>query len=121
MSVRTTLSAALILVGFRVYQADRLDTALQLLGTEQIDAVVLDVRIADSTGLRRSGLELLSFIRASAELAQLPAMIFTGDELSRSESLIAQTHGARVFYKPQGSAELIDHLATLLPAAAPEP
>jgi hypothetical protein len=82
-SVRTTVSAALTLVGFRV-----------------------------------AGLELLSFIRASADLAHLPAVIFTATELSRTEELVARTHGARVFYKPQGSAELVDHLATLLPAAA---
>ena len=120
-SVRTTLSAALTLVGFRVYQADRLDTALQRLGTDQIDAIVLDLHIPDSAGARRSGFELLTFIRASAELAQLPAMIFTGQELSRAEDLVARTHDARVFSKPQGSAELIDYLATLLPAAAAEP
>jgi CheY-like chemotaxis protein len=119
-SVRTTLSAALTLVGFRVYQADRLESALELLGTEQIDAIVLDVQIPDSTGARRSGLELLAFIRASGELAALPAMVFTGQELSRAQDLVARTHGARVFYKPQGSVELIDHLATLLPAPAAE-
>ena len=116
-SVRTTLSAALTLVGFRVCQADRLDVALQLLGTEQIDAIVLDVHIPDSTGVR-SGLELLAFIRASVELEQLPAMIFTAQELSRAEDLVARTHGARVFYKPHGSAELIDHLAALLQTPA---
>jgi DNA-binding response OmpR family regulator len=117
-SVRTTLSAALTLVGFRVYQADRLDMALELLGTEHIDAIVLDVHIPDSTGARRSGLELLAFIRASGDLAELPAMIFTGQELSRAEALVARTHGARVFYKPQGTAELIDHLATVVQTAA---
>jgi DNA-binding response OmpR family regulator len=113
-SIRTTLSAALTIVGFSVYQAGTIDAALTLLGTEQVNAIVLDAQVPDPSGLRRTGLHLLTFVRASAELSRLPVVIFTGRLLSEAEEHIAQLHNARVFYKPHGSTELIDHLTTVL-------
>src|SRR5262245_61560893 len=76
-TVRTTICAALTLVGFRSVQAGNIDAALKVLGAERIGAVVLDVRLPDTLGLRRSGLSLLRFLRATAEYRDVPVLIFT--------------------------------------------
>jgi DNA-binding response OmpR family regulator len=113
-SLRTTMCATLTLMGFTTLQADSVEAALKILGTEHVDAMVLDVRLPDPTGLQQSGLHLLRFLRATAEHAQVPVLIFTGVPLSPSEEELVRVHGAHVFYKPQPYMVLINHLKELL-------
>ena len=116
-SLRTTMCAALTLIGFYTHQADSVDAARKILGVEQIDAIVLDVRLPDSKGLQQTGLHLLQFIRATPEHARTPVLIFTGVPLSPSEEEIVRLNAAHVFYKPQPYSVLINHLNGLLGAA----
>jgi DNA-binding response OmpR family regulator len=113
-SLRTTMCATLTLMGFFTLQADSVDAALKILGTEHVDAMVLDVRLPDPTGLQQSGLHLLRFLRATPEHAQVPVLIFTGVPLTPSEEELVRVHDAHVFYKPQPYMVLINHLKELL-------
>jgi DNA-binding response OmpR family regulator len=116
--LRTTLCAVLALRGFLPLPAENVETALKFLGTERVDAIVLDLRLPDPTGLNQSGLDLLRFIRASAEHAQTPVVVFTGTPLSAAEQEIVRSHRAEVFFKPQPYAVLCDHLNVLLEGSA---
>ena len=69
-SLRTTMCAALTLMGFMTHQAASVDEALKVLGGDHVDAIVLDVRLPDPTGLQTSGLHLLRFVRATPEHAR---------------------------------------------------
>jgi DNA-binding response OmpR family regulator len=117
-SLRRTMCASLTLIGFTTHQADSVDAALKILGAEDIDAIVLDVRLPDPNGLQHTGLHLLQFIRATPEHAHTPVVIFTGVPLSPSEEEIARLNNAQVFYKPLPYAVLINHLNELLDAPA---
>jgi DNA-binding response OmpR family regulator len=117
-SIRTTLCAALATAGFRLHQAGNVDAALKILGTEDLDAIVLDVHIPDPAGFHRTGLSLLKFIRASAFHAEIPVMIFTAAPLSPAEELVVRVNRAYMFYKPHGFPELLDQLSELLDARA---
>jgi CheY-like chemotaxis protein len=117
-SLRTTMCASLTLMGFITHPADSVDAALRILGAEHVDAIVLDVRLPDSSGLQKSGLHLLRFVRATPEHAQIPVLIFTGVPLSPAEEETVRQHGGRVFYKPQPYAVLINELTELLKTAA---
>ena len=113
-SIRTTLCATLATAGFRPHQADNVDAALKVLGTEHVDAIVLDVHIPDPTGFHRTGLSLLKFVRASAGHAETPVMIFTATPLSPSDELIVRVNRGCLFYKPHGFSELLEQLSDLL-------
>jgi two-component system, OmpR family, phosphate regulon response regulator PhoB len=113
-SVRTTLCAALTQGGFKAHAAEHVDAALKILGSEHVDAVSLDVRLPDWGGQQRNGLSLLTFLRATAEYAHVPVIIFTGVPLSPNEEALARTHDAQVFCKPQAHSVLIEHLSRLL-------
>ena len=113
-SVQTTLCATLTLMGFKTCHADTVDSALKILGTEHIDAVSLDIRLPDPEGLQQTGLSLLAFLRATAEYAHVPVLIFTGIPLSPEDEELVRRHDAHVFYKPQPYAVLIEHLNRFL-------
>jgi len=114
LAVQTTLCATLTLMGFKAYPADTVENALKVLGREHVDAVCLDVRLPDPKGLERSGLTLLAFLRATAEYAHVPVLIFTGNPLSPDDEELARRNDAHVFYKPQRYSVLIEHLNRLL-------
>lgn len=118
-SLRTTMCASLTLMGFITHQAASVDAALRILGAEQVDAIVLDVRLPDSTGLQKSGLHLLRFVRATPEHAHIPVVIFTGVPLTPAEEETVRQNGAHVFYKPQPYLVLINQLNELLNAPTP--
>ena len=116
-SVQTTFCATLTLMGFKTQHADTVDRALEILSTERVDAVSLDVRLPDPKGLERSGLTLLAYLRASTEHAHLPVLIFTGQPLSQEEEILIQQHNAEVFYKPQRYTTLVECLTRMLGTA----
>jgi DNA-binding NtrC family response regulator len=115
-SVQTTFCATLTLMGFRTHHADTVDSALEILTREHIDAVSLDVRLPDPKGQDRSGLTLLAYLRSTDEYAHLPVLIFTGVPLSSEEEGLIQGHNAQVFYKPQRYTTLVDCLTRMLGA-----
>lgn len=115
-SVQRTLSQFLDYYGFQPFQAGTVDAAITTLAREDVDAVILDVRLPDDReGHHRSGLELLAYLRRTAEYAHLPVLVLTGNLLNDDEELLIRRYGACTFYKPQPFGPLIEHLNRVTP------
>jgi CheY-like chemotaxis protein/signal transduction histidine kinase len=84
--------------------------ALAALREQDIDCVVLDLRLPDM-----SGFDLLSQLRDEAELADIPVVVFTGRELSPEEDAQLHTMARSVVVKGVESPErLLDETALFL-------
>lgn len=84
------------------------DQAIALLQTVKFDAIVLDVRMPG-----RSGLDVLTFIRANEKLRHLPVMILTGATLSPAEELVVKKSAVYIFYKQTNLEEFDTYLDRL--------
>jgi len=118
-NIQTTLSVVLTLEGFTALTASNVDEALAILGREQVDAVSLDIRMPDPQGLERDGLTLLKLLRATPQYKAVPVLLFTGVELKADEDAMVEELGAKLFYKPQLYAEIIEELHRSLAAHPP--
>jgi len=112
-SVRTFMKNYLKAAGYRVREAEDVDSALSVLDEGGVDAVVLDVRMPDRMGWGRSGLEVLAFMRLHAAYTDLPVLILTGHPPSDDEVDIVRRHGAYLFMKPDGYKTLLARLNDL--------
>jgi CheY-like chemotaxis protein len=84
--------------------------ALEELRRDQVDCVVLDLKLPDM-----SGFEVLETIRDDAELRDLPVVVFTGRELSADEDAALHTMARSVVVKGVESPErLLDETALFL-------
>jgi HAMP domain-containing protein/CheY-like chemotaxis protein len=84
--------------------------ALAALREQEIDCVVLDLRLPDM-----SGFDLLAQLRDEAELADVPVVVFTGRELSPEEDAQLHTMARSVVVKGVESPErLLDETALFL-------
>jgi len=71
--------------GFEVERADRLATALERLGKEHFDIVLLDLSLPDSHGLE-------TFVRAHQQFPNVPIIVMSGLDDER----VAVTSAARI-------------------------
>ena len=108
-AVRKTLVRLLLAYGYAGVPAETLDEARIVLGTNTVQALILDVGLEPG----KSGLDLLTAIRSRKELAAAPILIFTGQGLSDEEKGVIRRHGAFLFHKPEGFDALIQFLDTL--------
>jgi DNA-binding response OmpR family regulator len=108
-AVRKTLVRLLLAYGYAGVPAGTLDEARIVLGTTNVEALILDVALEPG----KSGLDLLTAIRSRKELAAAPILIFTGQGLSDEEKAVIRRHGAFLFHKPEGFDALIQFLDTL--------
>lgn len=115
-SVRRSLERYLASAGFEVIVAGDIDQALDQLAGGPVSAAVLDVRMPDTTGRRRTGLEVLSYLRLQPEFAAVPVIVFTGVPPTRSQQADIDEQGAHVLLKGQSYAGLVDRLDELLGA-----
>jgi HAMP domain-containing protein/signal transduction histidine kinase/DNA-binding response OmpR family regulator len=84
--------------------------ALEKLRRDQVDCVVLDLKLPDM-----SGFEVLETIRDDAELRDVPVVVFTGRELSADEDATLHTMARSVVVKGVESPErLLDETALFL-------
>jgi hypothetical protein len=84
--------------------------ALAQLKRDQVDCVVLDLKLPDM-----SGFEVLETIRDDAELRDIPVVVFTGRELSADEDATLHTMARSVVVKGVESPErLLDETALFL-------
>jgi CheY-like chemotaxis protein/signal transduction histidine kinase len=84
--------------------------ALRLLEEQQIDCVVLDLRLPDM-----SGFDILELLRGHASLNDLPVVVFTGKELSPEEDARLHTLARSVVVKGVESPErLLDETSLFL-------
>ena len=112
-SVRDTLQRLLGLKGFDVSVAEGIDEALDALGKTRFDAVVLDVRMPDSTGKQRSGIDVLGFIRNYEHLRRIPVLILTGGDLTDAEEKAILGLDSYVIPKSEGWQTLFPYLKHL--------
>ncbi len=115
-AVRRVLERYLDGVGFEVLVAVDVDDALDRLTGASLSAVVLDLRMPDLTGRRRTGLEVLSYLRLQPLLAATPVIVFTGYAPTPDQQAEIERHGAEVLLKGQAFAGLVDRLDQLLTA-----
>jgi CheY-like chemotaxis protein len=94
--------------GYTVETAGSVGDAIFVLETGMIDAVVLDVRMP-----RRSGLELLEFMRLDDQLRDVPVLILTGAALTANEEARIARDGGYVFQKSENLETLAEHLDRL--------
>src|SRR5262249_43205179 len=84
--------------------------ALERLGENQYDCMVLDLRLPDM-----SGFEVLDKIRDDESLSNLPVVVFTGKELSSEEDARLMTMARSVVVKGVESPErLLDETSLFL-------
>ena len=94
--------------GYSVKTAGSVGEAISVLEHSVIDAIVLDVRMP-----RRSGLELLEFIRLDKNLHGFPVLILTGASLTPDEEATIARDSAHVFYKSENLESLALQLNNL--------
>ena len=109
-SIRGYLRRFLESSGYAVREAGDVDRAVDLLHQISVDAVVLDLRLPDVRGWKRSGHDVSAFLRLRDDLADTPVLILTGYPLSQEQENLLKRRGARIFYKPVGCASLMRHL-----------
>jgi hypothetical protein len=108
VAVLTLLRHFLEEKGFHVATAGGVGEAISMLEEGTIDAVVLDVRMP-----RRSGLELLEYIRFDRALSDIPVLILTGAALTSDEEATITRDRGYVFYKSENLESLALHLDQL--------
>jgi len=91
--------------GYSVKTAGSVGEGIGVLERSVIDAVVLDVRMP-----RRSGLELLEFIRLDKRRRDFPVLILTGSTLRPDEREMIARDASRLFHKSGDLEPLADHL-----------
>jgi CheY-like chemotaxis protein len=96
VSTHRLLSLLLEPKGYRVVTAASADAAINMLKSVSVDALVLDVRMP-----RRSGLDVLTFVRGEAQYQQVPVLLLTGATLTPDEEELVTMHRAYVFYKQE--------------------
>ncbi len=112
-SVRGFLRSYLEQAGYAVCEAGNIEDALAALDQSPVDAVILDVRMPDPTGLGRSGLEVLTYMRLHASMAAMPVIAVTGHTLDAAEEDILKRNRADLFMKPDGYRSLLQRLDQL--------
>ena len=92
--------------GYECIEADNVDIAMELLRTTPVIAAMLDMRLSDG----RTGLDVLTSLRAVPEFRSIPVLIVTGSILSEGEkAAIAKLRGF-VFFKPEGFSTIVNFL-----------
>lgn len=112
-SVRAFLQSYLEQAGYVVCEAGSIEDALDALDRWPVDAVVLDIRMPDTTGLGRSGLEVLSYMRLHAALAAIPVVVITGHTLEPAEESLLRRQRADLFMRQDGYPLLLQRLDQL--------
>ena len=111
-AVHSFLSQFLRTRGHAVTGVDAVDKAVAMLERSTFDAVVLDVRMP-----RRSGLQVLEYVRQHERLKNLPVLIFTGMTLTSEEEAVVAKYGAYVFYKQESLDEFAGYIDRLTATA----
>lgn len=107
LSIRAILEQFLERSGYNVLLAADPDTAFKRLKTSAVDAIILDVRLAEN----RSGLEVLELVRLDERFVDLPVIILTGIlRLQPDEEELVRRHRGGLLYKGAGYGALVERL-----------
>jgi DNA-binding response OmpR family regulator len=111
-SIHRWLTRLLELLGYVVMTAKDRRAAEVVLTAARIDAVILDLRLGDD-----SGLDVLDFVRSRAETKPMPVLMLTGSTgMTEDERESIRRQGARLFFKPAAASEIHAALSTALEA-----
>jgi two-component system chemotaxis sensor kinase CheA len=115
LTTRCILEQFFARAGCDVVQASDPETAMMRLKSSSIDAVILDLRLADE----RSGLEVLEQMRLDEKFDDVPVVVLTGvTEVEEKEQDIIQRHGAHLLYKRFGYREVVQRLEKIITVVA---
>jgi DNA-binding response OmpR family regulator len=115
LTTRCILEQFFARAGCDVLHASDPETAMLRLRSATIDAVILDLRLADD----RSGLEVLEQMRLDERYDEVPVVVLTGvTEVNDTEEELIQRHGAHLLYKRFGYREVVQRLEKILTAQA---
>jgi DNA-binding response OmpR family regulator len=115
LTTRCILEQFFARAGCDVLQAGDPDTAMVRLRSTGVDAVILDLRLAED----RSGLEVLEQMRLDAQFDDVPVVVLTGvDEVEPEEAEVIDRHNAHLLYKRFGYREVVQRLEKILTAKA---
>jgi DNA-binding response OmpR family regulator len=115
LTTRCILEQFFARAGCDVLQAVDPDMAMVRLRSAPVDAVILDLRLAED----RSGLEVLEQMRLEAQFDDVPVVVLTGvDEVEPEEAEVIERHGAHLLYKRYGYREVVQRLEKILTAKA---
>jgi DNA-binding response OmpR family regulator len=108
-AIRHAITRLLELDGFAVTATGTVDDARRAAQTDRVDAVVLDLRLGNA-----SGLDLLAWLRQQPRYVTTPVLILTGHtDLNEHEETRIRQHSAYVFYKPQPLSVLTEYVKRL--------
>jgi CheY-like chemotaxis protein len=115
LTTRCILEQFFARAGCDVLHASDPETALLRLRSATVDAVILDLRLAEE----RSGLEVLEQMRLDERYDDVPVVVLTGvSEIDQTEDEVIQRHGAHLLYKRFGYREVVQRLEKILTAEA---
>ena len=108
IAVRILLTHFLETREYSVKTAGSVGEAILALEDSIIDAVILDVRMP-----RRSGLDLLKFIRLNRKRREFPVLVLTGATLTADEATLIAHECGDLFYKSPNLEPLAERLDQL--------
>ena len=107
---RDTLEVALLeLPNLAVYSVTSAEEALQCLASQEVCALVTDLRLP-----RMDGYELIEAIRSQPHRSTLPILVISGDSDPRVRARVAGLGADAYFPKPYSPAAVRHKLAELL-------
>jgi DNA-binding response OmpR family regulator len=105
--LQLTMCATLMRMGVAPQRAGSVDAGLAILGSAPVNAVVLNAQLPDA-------LDLLTFLRATAEYRHVPVLLYTSEMLPDTDAEITRRQGAEVFFAPDEYCMLIDRVREVL-------
>lgn len=109
-TARLILRRYLALYGYDTVEAGTVDQAVASLKREHVDAVILDIGLAEE----RTGLDVLRALRHLPGLDKLPVIILSGKVLDDAEELSIARERAYLFQKPENLDVVIQFLDQVL-------
>lgn len=82
------------------------ERAIELLHSTPVVAAMLDMRLPGS----RTGLDVLTSLRAIPQFHQIPVLIVTGSVLTDEEEIAITKLRGFVFFKPEGFSTIVNFL-----------
>lgn len=107
--VRRTMARFLATYGYAAVEASTFEEALEILGSNKVFAVILDVRLPG----KHTGLDVIAPLRERTELANIPVIVMTGGVVDEDEERLIARHRAHLFFKPEGFDTLLSFLDRL--------
>jgi DNA-binding response OmpR family regulator len=115
LTTRCILEQFFARAGCEVLQASDPDAAMLRLRQNGVDAVILDLRLAND----RSGLEVLEQMRLDDRFDSTPVVVLTGvSEVNEAEGDLIERHRAHLLYKRFGYREIVERLEQIITVAA---